>query len=51
MDITERLEALTFQVETIKKLDPTNFGKEPVSSFIDALVKDLNKIIDEYLDD
>lgn len=51
MDVYERLMGLALMAKNMKKLDPANFAREPISGFIDALAKDLEAAADEWLDD
>lgn len=51
MDVAERLEGLAIMAQNMKKLDPDNFAREPVSGFIDALSADLKAAANEWLED
>lgn len=44
---TDRIRGAAHLAQLTKQLDPANFGREPVASFIDALVQDLNQAADE----
>ncbi len=51
MEIDERINGLAIMAENMKKLDPSNFSREPVSGFIDALAADFRNIADGYIKD
>lgn len=51
IDIYDRLGSLAIMARNMKKLDPTHFGREPVSGFIDALASDLDNIANEWLEE
>ena len=51
MTIDDRIMGLALMARNMKKLDPKNFNKEPISGLIDALAQDLEKIADEYLEE
>jgi hypothetical protein len=44
-----RIEGLALLARNMKKLDPYTFGTEPVAGFIDALAKDIDEIVSDYL--
>lgn len=51
MDIFERLGMIAIMARNMKKLDPQNFGSEPVSGFIDALAQELENAAEEWLNE
>jgi hypothetical protein len=51
IDIYERLGSLAIMARNMKKLDPQNFAREPISGFIDALAADLDNIASEWLEE
>lgn len=50
MDFAERLEGIAIMAENMKKMDPANFAREPISGFIDALSADLKAAANEWLE-
>lgn len=51
MNVADRLGGIAIMAQNMKRLDPANFAREPISGFIDALTKDIEKVADEWLEE